>query len=232
MPFFKKMIVLCIMAMLPLHSASASSLSEAVLRFTGISVTASQVKGSDTKENGNLWQVKVDGARTSELKRITSDRTYRSPLWIPRSDKILAVKENKLVQLNSDGSDEKILHPLNDSTILVGFDKHDAKSILILQDLVPAVLSLDNGQIMLLPYDKQNLADRNVLDHLMNDSRDYGTMNVFIEKQNQKDASGYFKKINKIRIKVDQEDTVIPCPANCAQPALTEDGKQLVFVGP
>ena len=65
----------------------------------------------------------------------------------------------------------------------------------------------------------------------MSSFRDYGNTEVFIEKQSRVDANGVFKKINKIHIKVGEQDLVISCPAECAEPALIEDGKRLVFVG-
>ena len=228
--YTKQIILIGILATLPLHSAIADSFMDTLLRFSGISVTASQLRGRSFIE-GNLWLIKIDGASANEAKQITSDGTYHSPLWIPGSDKILAVKGSKLIQLDIERSEEKMLHILSDHTVLLGFDKRDANSILILQDSEPAVLSLTNGQITFLTYDKENSENRSVLDGLKSNYRDYGNKKVFIDEKRIRDASGFFKKINKIHIKDGKQDTVIPCPADCAQPALTEDGRRLIFVG-
>ena len=153
--YFQQMILLCVLATLPLNKAMAESFIDALLRFTGISITTSQVRGSFIE--GTIWLVNIDKSGANEVKQITSDGTYHSPLWIPVSgDKLLAVKEDKLIQLNIEGIEEKMLHSLSDFTILLGFDKSDSNSILIIQGSITAEISLASGQITLLPYDKEN----------------------------------------------------------------------------
>lgn len=231
----KKVILLCILVLLPLHSAKAGSFSR-MLQAMGITIAPSGVKSSGSIFQGNLWLSKIDGAGAHEPKPLTRDGTYHSPLWIPGSNQILAVKGNNLVQLEIDGSQEKMLFPLSETTTLHGFDQRDAKSVLILQekhdDIVPAVLSLTNGQITLLPYDKKNSEDRIAVDRLRGDNRNYDNIEIVVDRQSIFDATGTIEKINKIRIKANQRIAVIPCPGDCAQPALSEDGRKLVFVGP
>jgi hypothetical protein len=230
---FNKIILLCTLVLLPLHDVMASTFVEVLARFTGISSTPSAVKGTTFPE-GNLWLSEIDKSGDYKAKPITSDGTYQSPLWIS-GNKILAVKENnKLVQLEIDGSKERILHTFSDFTILAGFDKNDANSILILQDSGPAVISLTSGQITLLSYDKkENSKDSDALARLKRiNSRHYGNMQVFVEERGEVGARGRGKKSNKIHVEMDKKKMVIPCPVDCTQPALSEDGRLLVFVGP
>lgn len=249
---FRQMILLCILTILPLHKVLAESFwdallrvtgitatsqvkgekfLDALLRFSGISVTAGKVKGAFAE--GNLWLIKIDDSGPNEAKQITDDGIYHSPLWIPGSDKMVAVKEGKLIQLNIEGSEEKVLHSFSESdyTILLGFDKSDANLMLIIQNGVPVIFSLASGQVTRLPYDNDKKEHRNALDSLMSSFRDYGNTKVYIEQRSSVDASGSFMPDNKIHIKVGAQDTVISCPAECAQPALIEGGRRLVFVG-
>jgi hypothetical protein len=227
---FNKIILLCTLVLLPLHDLMASTFVEVLARFTGISSTPSTVRGTTFPE-GNLWLSEIDKSGDYKAKPITSDGTYQSPLWIS-GNKILAVKENsKLVQLEIDGSRERILYTFSDFTILAGFDKNNANSILILQDSGPAVISLTSGQITLLPYDKEK--DSEALARLKRiNSRHYGNMHVSVEEGGKVGARGHGKKSNKIHVEVDKKKTVIPCSENCTQPALSEDGRLLFFVGP
>ncbi len=231
----KKIILLCILVLLPSHGVMAGSFSD-VLQAMGISIAPSGLRSTGSFMEGNLWLSKINQSGTNEPKPITRDGNYHSPLWIPGSNKILAIKENKLVYLEIDGSAEKILFSLPDSITLHGFDKRNANSVLILQKKndgpAPSLLSLVNGQITLLPYDKENKEDGIAVERLRRDYRKYGHVEVLIDSKLIVDAGGNTEEINKIHIKVNQKDIVIPCPENCAQPALTEDRRQLVFVGP
>src|SRR5690606_26684264 len=90
----QKIIVLCIVVLLPSHSVMAGSFSD-ILRVMGISVAPSGVRGTATILQGNLWLSKIDGTGAYRPKPITRDGTYHSPLWIPGSSQILAIKGNK-----------------------------------------------------------------------------------------------------------------------------------------
>ena len=235
-------IILCVvLAALPVHSMTAqerpsekeTSKIENLLRLVGIARLPIQLRETSTFIKGNLWLITIDESGDNELQQITSDGTYHSPLWIPGSDKILTLKGDKLIQLDTGEGEEKTLHTLPGHTILVGFDQRDANSILTLQDSEPAMLSLASGQIMLLPYeDSENSQDREVLDRLrssVSNYRDYGDIKVHVSSKTLFVAGGH-EEINKIHIKDGKQDIEIPCPENCVQPTLSWDRKKLVFV--
>lgn len=227
-----KIILLCIGLLSPLQSVMAGSFS-GILRVMGISVAPSGVRGTSVVSQGNLWLSRIGGAGAHRSEPITRDGTYHSPLWMPGSNQILVVKGNKLVQLDPEGNGEKVLYPLGGFTTLHGFDKRDARSVLILQDSVPAILSLANGKTTFLPYDKENEEDRTAVTRLGRDYRNYGHIKVFIESQPMFDELDNEEGNNKIHIIGEQmPEIVIPCPEYCIQPALSENGQQLIFVGP
>lgn len=223
-------ILLITLILIPLNSVMAESFVDSLLRFTGISITTKQVRGSFI--TGNIWLINLNQADTNKAKQITNNKSYHSPLWIPGAkDKLIAINEDKqLVRLNVQGVEEKILHQLTHFTVLLGFDKNDSDSVLILQGESPTVLRLGTGQIKLLPYDKNNSVDTDALDRLMSNFRDYGETQVFIENQSQVDASGHFNQINKIHIKNAEKSMEISCLAECAQPALNSLKNRLVFI--
>ena len=228
-----QIIIFFFLAALPLCNVMAESFPDKLLRIAGISATPDKLRGEPgIVIKGNLWLVTLDESGDNEPQQITGDGTYHSPLWIPGSDKILAIKADKLIQLDIEGGKEQTLHVFSDLTILVGFDKHDANSILILQNSEPAVFSMASGQITLLPYDIKNSADRGALDRLRSsviNYRDYGDIKVLVSSKPIFVAGGH-EEINKIHIKDGKQDIEMPCSEKCVQPALSWDRKQLVFV--
>ncbi len=149
---------------------------------------------------------------------------------MPGRDQILAVKSGKLVQLDIMKNSEKVLHEgLSDPTILLGFVEHSVNKMMILQGLAsePTMYSLDSGEIILSSYDKKNPEDLKALKHLKggleNNRRDYGNKRVYIEEDRFKQNVIYIERKG-------METIEIHCPERCTQPALTEDGRKLVFV--
>jgi len=230
---FLPIISLGILAILPFNQATAEgdSFLAALLRFTGITATPSTVRGNDNVIEGDIWLVQIGEAETSEPRKITHNGTYHTPLWIPGSQSILAMKGDKLVRLNAQGIEEKMLHTLTDNTVLLGFDKNDANRLLVLQESIVGILTLGNGQITTLPYDNKNPEERDAFDQLRSGFRDYETAQVSIENQSKVDPQGHFKPVNTIHIKLGKKDISITCPSACSQPAFAKNGQQLLFIG-
>ena len=232
---FLPIISLGILTILPFQPATAedNSFLTALLRFTGITATPSAVKGNDDFVTGNIWLVQIEAAKASEPRKITKDGNYHTPLWIPGSQAILAMKGDKLVQLNAQGHEEKTPHTLTKNTALLGFDKRDTNRILVLQrPLAVGILTLANGQIMPLPYDNNNSKEREAFDQLRKDFRSYDSAKVSVNEKKKPDSQGRFKSLYTILIEqLGGKDISISCPSDCSQPAFSEDGRQLLFIG-
>jgi len=215
------------LATLPLHQVKADhNPLDQFLKFLGIIIPDGASRGSNGTEPGNLWLYKFEETGFTEPKQITRDGNYISPLWIPGSGKIVTIKAKKLIQMDTTGTKETVLHTFSDPTILLGFSKHDANTILIFQNYEPALLSLDSGQITPLSYNdnKEHAVDRNALIRLKNNwsiKRKYE--HSLISIKNQKDI--YIFVTNNA-----QQNKKITCPSICSQPALSGDGKNLIFV--
>ncbi|MGR9036189.1 MAG: hypothetical protein ACU83O_06320 [Gammaproteobacteria bacterium] len=221
-----------IAAILPDQSSAeeGDSLLISLLRFTGISVNPNQMRGSDSFTEGNIWLVDVGDEKVSGPRKITQDYSYHTPLWMPGSQSVIAMKKKQLVRINPRGGGELILHKLTDDTGLLGFDKDNPNRILVLKNSLPAVLSLQSGEITPVPYDKDNSDDLAVLDRLSSGFRDYGAAQVSIEELSKIDPQGHFKSFNTLRIRRDGNEISIDCPSACSQPALAENGRQLLFI--
>jgi len=232
---FLPIISLGILTILPFQPATAegNSFLTALLRFTGITATPSAVKGNDNFMEGDIWLVQIEAAKASQPQKITKDGNYHTPLWIPGSQAILAMKGDKLIQLNAQGNEEKTLHTLIKNTALLGFDKRDTNRILALQrPLAVGILALANGQITPLPYDNNNSKEREAFDQLRKDFRSYDSAKVSVNKKKKRDSQDRFKPLFTILIEqLGGKDISISCPSDCSQPALAENGQQLLFIG-
>jgi len=231
---FLPIISLCILTILPFQRATAKgdSFLAALLRFTGITATPSTVRGNDNFMEGDIWLVQIRETEASKPLKITHGGSYQTPLWIPGSQSILAMKGNKLVQLNVQGAEEKTLYTLPDNTALFGFDSHDTNRILVIQEAIVGVLTRENGHITALPYDSNNSKERDAFDQLRSDFRDYGSVKISIKSKKAVNSQGHFKQFNTILIEQrGKTDISVACPSACGQPALTENGRQLLFIG-
>jgi len=232
---FLPIISLGILTILPFQPATAegNSFLTALLRFTGITATPGAVKGNDNFAAGNIWLVQIEAAKASEPRKITNNGNYHTPLWIPGSQAILAMKSDKLVKLNAQGNEEKTLHTLTRNTALLGFDKHDTNRILVLQrPLAVGILTLASGQITPLPYDRNNSKELEAFEQLRKDFRSYDSVKVSVNEKKKPDSQGRFKSFYTILIEqLGGKDVSISCPSDCSQPALAENGQQLLFIG-
>jgi hypothetical protein len=231
---FLQSILLGVLILLPVHRivAEGDSFLATLLRFTGITATPSTVKGNDNFMIGDIWLAQVSAAKASAPQKITTDGSYHSPLWIPGSQSILAMKGDKLVQLNVQGKEEKIRYTLTNNTVLLGFDKQDESRILVLQrPLTVGIFTLANGQITPLPYNDNNPKEREAFAQLRKDFRRYDSVNVSVNDKKQPSSKGY-RSVYTILIELlSGEDISISCPSACSQPALAADGRQLLFIG-
>ena len=78
--------------------AGADSWWDWLLRVTGISATARNLKGEPHELEGDIW---VKSLATQTSVRYTWDGSYRSPIFIPNDGGILAIKAGKVVKISS-----------------------------------------------------------------------------------------------------------------------------------
>ncbi|MGR8929899.1 MAG: hypothetical protein ACU836_04595 [Gammaproteobacteria bacterium] len=208
------------------------SLLESILRFAGITVTPSQTRGNEYRGEGDIRMVSVSEDSVSKPQPITEDGRYRTPLWIPHSQSLIAMKGDRLVRVDTPSGNERELHGLSYDIRLIGFDKHDDDRVLVLKDSMVGILSVDSGQIVPVPYESGDPAERLAMDRLNDSSRDYGTIRIFVGDNIEPKSGGGFRALNKIYIETaGVKRVLVDCESACGQPALSEDGRRLLYIG-
>jgi len=220
---------------MPAAAARNESFWDIVLRITGVSANPSQLKGpGDEDEAGDLCVVNLAEPGRCRLRRAGG---YHSPLFRPGDADILALKDHTLVRIPVSGGEAESLYTIPGSIKLVGFSMADPDKVLILvqgkEDTLPVgLLSLQSGQVLPIPYDKQSPEDQLLLAHLQGWERVYTNTTVYVKRETKMGMAGlkewtdiYYKRRDNEPVNLSR------CDGNhCGQPALSHDGRQVVFV--
>lgn len=208
---------------------------EKLLRISGISASPSTLKGpGDEVESGQIWLAEVGPKRTH---RLAVGSGYRSPVFMPRGNDILALEGNDIVRLSSAGGEPKKLYAVSRATKLVGFSLDDPDKVLILTEDAAGhsgvgLLSVSTGSVTPLAYDPASSKDRHMIEHLRSWDRVYGNKSVYVKRQTKQDLSGAVEWTD-VYLKVGDEEpaNVSKCNGvNCGQPSLSAGGELLVFI--
>src|SRR5262245_50148112 len=88
-----------------------------VLRFAGISATPSAMKGGEEELAGALW---IFALATRSGRRVTGRGGYRSPIFLPGEDKLLALQGEDIVEIPFAGGEGKVIFTIKGVEKLVG----------------------------------------------------------------------------------------------------------------
>ena len=206
-----------------------------LLRIAGLTVAPSQMRGpGDDVESGNVWIASLDGRAP---KALTTDGGYRSPIVGP-DRMVYALKEDAVVRFRADGGQpgatvQKAAGVLK----LVGFDPASRGEVVVLlaspvAGAPLASLSLTTGMLTPLPHDSQSEDERTLLAQIRGQDRTYGDTVVYTKAEARRGLSRsiewtdvYVKRGSGAPQNVSTCDGV-----NCVQPALSPDGRSVVFV--
>jgi hypothetical protein len=214
-------------------TSAADSLIERLLRIAGLTAAPAQMRGPDeSADTGSIWIADLERGTTTQL---TSDAGYRSPIFAPTDGSIYALLGDTVVRISSDGGTPTPLHRLPGAVKLVGFDGVSAQEIVALFDggASPlAVLSLKTGSVVRLPYDPTSVQQQRMLAQIRGHDRVYGTISVYVKSENKR---GLARTIEWTDVYVRRGDAapqnVSGCDGvSCGQPALSPDGRRVVFV--
>jgi hypothetical protein len=219
---------------MPLHGTCAESFLTTVLRVTGISASPSQLKSPDEEgEPGDIWLVNVVQRTQVQL---TSDGGYRSPVFSPGDDHILALKGNTLVHIPRAGGTPERIHTVQGVTKIVGFDqaKQDKALILLKEDGGTAVglLSLHSGDVIPLSYDRTSQEHQSLVTHMQEWERVYGDTTLYPKSTTKRGVAGvmrwtdvYLKRGEMPALNLSKCEEI-----NCSQPSLSHDGEEVVYI--
>lgn len=225
--------VLIILALLLVHPARADDWFDSVIHALGITKTPSLKGPVDEALSGELYVVSLGG---SPPRQLTTGGGFRSPVFLPDGQALLALHDNDLVQIALQDGTTKPLCKLPHARKLLGVDRLDPDRLLLLEVetgvVQVGVLSLRSGKLTALPHDSKSKDHRQLLAHLKGDARDYGEIRLYTRSVSRRGLAGH-EEWTEVYL---QHGEVPPvnlsqCDGdNCCQPDLAPDGKWAAFV--
>ena len=215
-------------------AAAAETLVQKLLRIAGLTAAPTQMRGpADEVEPGNIWIAPAD---KGAAKALTTDGGYTSPLFSP-DGRVYALKGGTLVRLPQETGAGVAVHKVPGAVKLVGFDGANADDLVLLLDAPRAgsplgVLSLKSGRVTPLPYDAASEEQRRMLAQIRGQEREYGTTTVYTKTESRRGLSRNLQWTDVyIRRGTAAPRNVSACDGvNCVQPALSPDGRGVVFI--
>jgi hypothetical protein len=220
---------------LPATSSKPESFWDKVLRYAGISHDASNLKApGDEVISGGIW---ISDLTAGAAKKVSSSGGYRSPIFVPGRNVILALNGANVVEVDPASQKGVIRYATPSISKLVGFSLDNPDSILVLLDKgggrpAPGLLSMSSGKINQLSYDPTSSRDLEMIEQLQSWERTYGNTSVYTKRQSKETLYGsaewtdvYLKQDAKPPVDVSNCDGV-----NCGQPSLSADGRTVVFI--
>ncbi len=200
----------------------------------GIDANPSTLKGPQALASGQVWLAELGRQQTRGL---TASGGYHSPVLVPGSDDILALKGTDVVRLPATGGEPQHLYTIKGVTKLVGFSQDEPDEVLILVEreggrLRVGLLSVKTGQIVPTPYDPASREDQRMLEHLRGWDRVYGGRSVYVKSLTKQSLSGPVEWTDVfIKAGSDEPINVSRCEqVDCGQPSLSADGRFLVYI--
>jgi hypothetical protein len=213
-----------------------ASFVEKVLKFLGISDSPDTLKGpGDEVVSGQLWLAELDSKSTHA---VSAGGGYRSPIFAPGSNDILALRGTDVWRFASGSAEAKKLSSVSAINKLVASSADDPEKVLILLEdgagghRGVGLLSISTGKVTPVPYDSASSRDLQMVENLQDWTRTYGDKQTYVRRQTKQALSGpiewtdvYFKVGSQAPVDISQCNGV-----NCGQPSMSADGRLLVFV--
>ena len=172
--------------------------------------------------------------------RITPGDGYWAPVFMPGDQNILALKDNALVRIPVHGGATTLVYSVKRVQKLVGFNKANPDQLLLLvaqekEDEPPGVelLSLQNGQVVSIPYDQTKEEDMAMVSHLKGWERVYGTTTVYVQGETIRRTPTRRVGYTDVYLQPAGQPPVNLSKCNgalCGQPSLSHDGRLVVFI--
>jgi hypothetical protein len=234
MVFSRLLMRLAALFALSVPVAAQQSLLQRLLRIAGLTAAPSQLRGpAEAVEPGNIWVVPIDRGAP---KALTLDGGYTSPIF-STDGRVYALKGDTLVRLPQETGAGAAVHKVPRAVKLVGFDAANADELVVLLDADAGspplgVLSLRSGRVTPLPVDPASEEQRRMLAQIRGQERSYGTTSVYTRTERRR---GMSRNIEWSDVFIRSGDgaprNVSACNGvNCVQPALSPDGRSVVFI--
>jgi hypothetical protein len=225
--------VALVAALMAPSGALADSLVETLLRIAGLTVAPAQLRGpGDEGEAGSIWVANLD---RQTVGPVTPDGGYRSPIFSPADGSLVALKDAMVVRVPVEGGTPAPVQRVAGVVKLVGFDGRNPDHVVVLLEgggSPLGVLSLTTGTVARLPYDPKSSDAQRMLAQIRGQGRVYGPTTLYVKTESKQ---GLSRAIEWTDVYVRRGDAaprnVSGCDGvSCGQPALSPDGRRVVFV--
>ncbi len=225
--------VVLVAALMVPSATFADSLVEMLLRVAGLTAAPSQLRGpGDEVEAGSIWIANLDRQTAGA---VTPDGGYRSPIFSPADERLVALKGDAVVRFRAEGGTPVAVQKALGVVKLVGFDGRSPDDIVVLLEggrSPLGVLSLKTGKVVPLPYDAGSPGQQRMLAQIRGQERVYGPTRVYVKTESKQ---GLSRVLEWTDVYVRRGDSpprnVSGCDGvRCDQPALSPDGRRVAFV--
>ena len=215
---------------------TGETLLEKLLRVAGLTAAPARTRGTAAASApGNIWVAPTDNGTP---KALTTDGGYTSPIFSP-DGRVYALRGGAVVRLPQETGGGVAVHQVRGALKLVGFDVKNPDDLVVLLDVSGTasplgVLSLTSGRVTPLPYDAASEEQRRLVARIRSDERQYGTTGVYTNAESRRGASRSLRGTDVyVRSGAAAARNVSKCDgASCGQPALSPDGRRVVFIKP
>jgi hypothetical protein len=209
-----------------------------VLRFIGVSSNPGKSKGAGDKViSGKIW---IADLAANTRVALTSEGGFRSPIFLPANDAVLALKDNKIVKISLADGAIQTLYERDDIIKLLGLElvdtTPDPNHVLILSDTdrdgCPSVgvFDLRDGSLEKLEYSTPE--DKTMVSHLQDWNRVYdGGATEFDVRLEIKTGNRRVEWTDVYLKRNDSWTNISKCePVNCSHPSISHDRKKVAFI--
>jgi hypothetical protein len=195
----------------------------------GLTASPKQQRPVPPREvRGDIILAAVDGG---ERRQLTRDGDHHSPIFLPGDEAVLALRGDRLVQINAvDGKSEEIA-TLPGVIKLIGIDPADAKRVFVLaKDEGEPVKRFDLGSKRLeaIPHDPMSRDDEAMLTFIRGEDHIYGDVKLRVdEKSNSLED---WTDVVVIRPRAEIKTLTEGAGVSSRQPALGHKKKLVAYV--
>jgi hypothetical protein len=215
--------------------AGADTLIDKLLSIAGLTAAPAQLRGpGDEVSVGNIWIADLERRTATAL---TADGGYRSPIFSLADENVYALKGDAIVRFSQGRGNAAVVQKVPGALKLVGFDPKSADEVVVLLDAGTAnsplaIVSLKSGTMTPLPYNAKSEEQQQMLALVRGQRRVYGDTSVYTRTESKRGLSRTIEWTDVYVRRGDEEPrNVSACGGvNCAQPALSRDGRRLAFI--
>jgi hypothetical protein len=177
---------------------------------------------------GDIILTSVDGGHRRQLTR---DGNHRSPIFLPGDEAVLALRGDRLVQINAaDGKSEEIAS-LPGAIKLIGIDPADAKGVFVLvKDETEPVKRFDlvSKRLEAIPLDPRSRDDETMLAFIRGEDHIYGEVKLRVDEKS--DSLEEWTDVVVIRPGAEIKTLTEGAGVSSRQPALGHKKKLITYV--